>query len=226
MNSIFSINIIDNNDFLNKLDIFLKFIPESEKNIILKYKNHKRIQISLLGQLLVRYVMINRYKIEYDKMELKKNINGKPYIEGLPIHYNISHSGEWLIACFSNKEVGVDIERIREPNYSVAKKFFSEEEFSILENEREEIKKKELFFKIWTAKEAYVKMLGSGIYYSFNKFTVNINDNKSKIKDPKQNNDVFLKYYNYYKDYILACCSNENIISNNIENIIIEELIK
>jgi len=226
MNLIFGIKTIENDDFLNNIEFFLGLIPEKDRKAFLEFKNIKKIQLSLFGQILVRYVLSNCYKIDLSKLELKKNNHGKPYFECLPIFFNISHSGNWIIASFSEKEIGIDIERIRDPIYKVANRFFSNDELSLLEIEKNEIKKKELFFKIWTAKESYVKMLGRGISYSLNNFTVLINEEKCEINDSFQKKEIFLKYLSFDNEYIVACSSFEKSFKNNIETLNIRELIK
>ncbi len=94
--------------------------------------------------------------------------NGKPYIDGL--HFNISHSGEYVVCAFADSEVGVDIEKIREYRKRVAEKFHPEEIAAIENSEDKDLE----FFKIWTMKEAYLKCLGTGISkdLSFNVFDV------------------------------------------------------
>ncbi len=84
-------------------------------------------------------------------------------------HFNISHSGNALAAAFCERETGIDIERIKKPNFKVADRFFCE-------TEKDYIKKSDdpelAFFRIWTAKEAYAKFTGRGIDADFKKTEV------------------------------------------------------
>jgi len=100
--------------------------------------------------------------------EIHTGENGKPYIDGL--FFNISHSHSLVVCAFSDCEIGIDVEKIREYRPRVAEKFHPEE-ISRLEKA---IDKDLEFFKIWTMKEAYVKCSAVGISkaLSFNVFDI------------------------------------------------------
>lgn len=226
MNLIFGIKTLDINEFIKKFELFINLVPEIERDKYFKYKNTHNLQLSLIGHILVRYVLTSIYNIDLTKYHFKKNNHGKPFFENLPVYFNLSHSGKWVVACFSHLDVGIDIERIREPNFKVVNRFFSEKERNIIDNEKNEIIKKELFFKIWTAKEAYVKMLGHGITYTFSNFTIEISKKKYEIYDPFQKNKVYLKNFHFDYEYILTCCSFEKHFEKKVNIISTEELIK
>ena len=112
---------------------------------------------------------LRSYSIDYnEKTQIIKGKMGKPSLALFPdIHYNISHA-EGIAACIvSDFECGIDCERVREYRPNVMKRAFSEKEREIVENANED-KKNELFFRLWTLKEAYVKALGTGISYPLN----------------------------------------------------------
>lgn len=88
---------------------------------------------------------------------VKTEENGKPYLEGNPVYFNLSHSGDMAMCVISDTRVGCDIELMKkQPNLRVAQRFFSEEEYK-------SIKEKGDFYKIWTLKESFVKLSGEGI---------------------------------------------------------------
>ena len=61
---------------------------------------------------------------------IKVEENGKPYIEGNPVYFNLSHSGNMAMCVISDTRVGCDIELMKkQPNLRVAKRFFSKEEY-------------------------------------------------------------------------------------------------
>lgn len=92
------------------------------------------------------------------------------------IHFNLSHSeGLALYAFNRNREIGVDIEYIRDiPEIEqIAKRFFSEREnavFQILPKS----KKREALFNCWTRKEAFVKAMGDGLSWPLDRFDVSL----------------------------------------------------
>lgn len=93
-----------------------------------------------------------------DKIEFLYTKNGKPYIKDNPFYFSLSHSGDFAAAAVSDCPVGIDIEAIGEIKDSVIKRVCSDEEISYIKNTS-----KDSFYKIWTYKEAYLKMTGDGI---------------------------------------------------------------
>ena len=100
--------------------------------------------------------------------EIKKHENGKPYIEGSPVFFNISHSASFAAVAFSDGEVGVDIELLRDVDLRIAEKFHADEQRYVFSSED----KRTAFFEVWTAKEAYLKKSGTGITVPLNSFSV------------------------------------------------------
>ncbi len=106
------------------------------------------------------------YGIDYNEdTPVIKGKMGKPALAEHPdIHYNLSHA-DGIAACMvSDGECGIDCERIRTFRPNVMKRAFSVSERSMVENAPEDMKN-ELFFRLWTLKEAYVKAIGTGISY-------------------------------------------------------------
>ena len=87
--------------------------------------------------------------------------HGKPQLVGLPhIHFNLSHCREAAICVLSDRPVGVDIESIREYKESLARYTMNDDELQhILHAERPDVE----FIRLWTMKEAVLKLSGSGI---------------------------------------------------------------
>ena len=82
---------------------------------------------------------------------------GKPYIEGNPVFFSISHSGNDGVILISDKQCGVDLEVFK-------KRKITSLYNRLTERERAEIKEDyTLFIKNWVAKEAYIKYLGGTV---------------------------------------------------------------
>jgi 4'-phosphopantetheinyl transferase len=93
--------------------------------------------------------------------------HGKPALAGHELEFNVSHSGSRVaIAITSNTPVGVDIEcdRPMRRAHAIAKRFFAPAEAA--EVERDVTR----FFPIWTAKEAVIKALGTGLAMDLRSF--------------------------------------------------------
>ncbi|MEG2014364.1 MAG: 4'-phosphopantetheinyl transferase superfamily protein [Clostridia bacterium] len=89
--------------------------------------------------------------------------NGKPKVLGTNKVISISHSAEIIALAISDEQIGIDIERIRDINYSrLLERICNEietENINALPTEE----RIERFYEIWTAKEAYSKYTGNGL---------------------------------------------------------------
>lgn len=84
--------------------------------------------------------------------------NGKPVADNLFV--SISHSNGRCAVCVSEREVGIDIEKIADRDFEkIVRKTFSKKEREYYFNS----KSPQTFYEIWTRKEAHSKISGEGI---------------------------------------------------------------
>jgi phosphopantetheinyl transferase len=121
--------------------------------------------------------------------------NGKPYIAGGP-HFSVSHSGDWVILAVSEENVGCDIEFINADRDTdlVARRAFQPKE---IEAVKEDVK---MFYRVWTAKESYVKMTGALI----SDFSVQLERSGGRVKG---NPDASVRFFDQLDGYAAAVCS-------------------
>ena len=101
------------------------------------------------------------------------NPQGKPSLPGGP-QFNLSHSGGWAaLAVTEMARIGVDIERFREVEDGVAKRFFSDAENGYL-SELNGKDWRDGFFRCWTRKEAVIKACGPGLSMPLDSFDVTL----------------------------------------------------
>lgn len=77
----------------------------------------------------------------------------------------MSHSGEYVVIGISRKAIGIDIEK-KEYSRKILKisfRFFNKKEHMALENEKNKKKQYNLFYFLWTQKEAIIKGKGNSI---------------------------------------------------------------
>lgn len=93
---------------------------------------------------------------------------GKPSLEEHPeVHFNLSHA-KGIAACIvSGRECGIDCESVREFRPNVMKRAFTEAERELVMSSAED-ERDLMFFRIWTLKEAYIKMIGKGLSFPLN----------------------------------------------------------
>lgn len=90
---------------------------------------------------------------------------GKPYLADASIQFNLSHSSQYaLIGVCLESEIGVDTELISETSdyQGLAERYFAPEEVAWLAASPPD-QQRNLFFRMWTVKEAFLKATGEGL---------------------------------------------------------------
>lgn len=132
-------------------------MSESRKEEVLRLKNQAKRASKIAADHLCRKAVSEFCGISANEIIIVKNEFGKPFAEGLDVHFSVSHSGDFVVCAVSEKEIGIDIEKIRDIRLDAAKRFACESE---LEYIADDINR---FFEIWTLKEAYFKCIGTGL---------------------------------------------------------------
>lgn len=164
---------------------------------------------SLIGDLLVRFVFQKRYGLIGGDLKIGTNDYGKPFLPEYPsFHYNISHSGEYVVCVVHDDAVGVDIEYIGPFDLHLAKELFTQDEYQeVLANEDSLA----VFYDIWTLKESYIKAVGQGLSKSLKGFSIKKHTNEAIQITDMQTNRLITDYVcRQYKveNYRLAVCAH------------------
>ena len=97
----------------------------------------------------------------------------KPFYKEYPeIHFSLSHSGVMAMCAISDRPVGCDVEKIRERDLDIAKRFFTSEEYDLIKSQKTDELQTKMFFRIWTLKESFVKCIGTGLSTPLNEFSI------------------------------------------------------
>ena len=107
---------------------------------------------------------------------LTQDLGGRPKLEDSTsnIDFNLSHSDDKaLLAVAQGDQVGVDLEKIRslKNKLELSARFFTAPEHQLIQDATED-EQEELFFAIWTAKEAHLKARGLSILGNLQNFSV------------------------------------------------------
>lgn len=119
---------------------------------IQKWKKEDRPWQELLKDTLKKYHQMENCP------EIFKDAMGKPYLQGSPICFNVSHSGDYLVLAISKNPVGVDIQKIKAVRSGMYEKIVRPIERSLIGEERERD-----FIRLWTLKESFGKAEGKGL---------------------------------------------------------------
>lgn len=165
--------------------------------------------LSLCVDYLLRYAL-NEIGIEYNNIEIDFEKNNKPILKNIEgVYFNLSHSKEIAICAISNNEIGCDVQKKIGNNLEIANRFFCKEEIDLINKSKTVKQKEDMFYRLWTLKESYMKALGLGLNIGLSQFQIQFD--KDKISVLTQNGldtDFYfeeIKLKN--KDYKCAICS-------------------
>jgi 4'-phosphopantetheinyl transferase len=140
-----------------------------------KHRRHFTAGRGVLRQLLSQYL-----GTKPEQLRLSYGAYGKPALNGehkdSRLRFNMSHSHEVALFAFAeDRELGVDVEHIRTDFASeeVARRFFSRREVETF-NALPQHDQVAAFFKCWTRKEAFIKVIGKGLSQPLDKFDVTL----------------------------------------------------
>lgn len=121
-----------------------------------------------IGAGLLLYKALNIYGIT--DYSLGQGKYGKPYLINTPdLHFNLSHSGEYVLCAVGTSPVGVDVEQYDHGSPDIAKHFFTEKEYRWVMDMPDS---RERFIRLWTMKESYCKMKGLGLNLPLSDFEI------------------------------------------------------
>lgn len=178
----------------------ISLLPQERQIKILKHKLADDRRRSLGAGMIINKILCennaNVNSIHYGS-------NGKPYADN--IFFNVAHSGKFAFGVSSDKEVGCDVEIIKNAHLDIAKRFFTESEYNYISKSENS---SNAFYKLWTIKESYIKLSGEGLRTPLNSFEINISDNDIYITENNIAKDCFVTQFEF-DDHSFAICSYE-----------------
>ena len=163
-------------------------------------RNPKAYALSLGAELLL-LAALQELGGPMPPLEITCGEAGKPVLAGGPA-FSLSHSGERVLCALSDEAVGADLQQLRPYNPALVRRFFTAEEGAWLKAQRE----RDLAFSLlWSLKESYVKLLGSGIAgVHLDSFTVELlPDGRARIDGSNAK-----LWYAISDGYVMAVCSD------------------
>ena len=137
------------------------------------------------------------------------NADGKPYLKGGKVHFNLSHSGSVAVCALSDSEVGVDVQALRPVKNELLKKVCTQAEYSFVTADGESSLQR--FCRLWALKESVMKCLGKGLSLSPKRIEINFS---SAICAKIDGKDSALYFKEYERDgYCIAVCCQVNAFS-------------
>ncbi len=141
-------------------------LDDAERARAARFRSAEARERFVAGRALLKMALGARLKLPAPSIRLRVEPSGRPVLlDPAPgIHFSLSHAGERVVVACADREVGVDIERLRPlPDaLDLARRFYDASEAKALEALEGE-RRSRAFLQLWTHKEALVKARGLGL---------------------------------------------------------------
>ena len=114
----------------------------------------------------VRHILAAYMDVSPSEIALQTGPRGKPFIPSHDLYFNMSHSADTAVyAVTRSGEIGIDVEMFdrKVEIDDLSRHYYTETEQDALAALTEASVRRELFFWLWTAKEARMKVTGEGL---------------------------------------------------------------
>ncbi len=175
-------------------------VSEKRKQSVQRFIMKKDKCLSLTAELLLRYGLKKSGFDESLISKIKTNEYGKPYFDKTDnLYFNLSHSESLALCVISGRESGCDIEKVKQADLKLAQRFFTKDEYEYLLNANPE-NQNNLFFRLWTLKESFIKAVGKGLTIPLNSFSV------LSPKITYLENEYYFKEFDEIDGYKISLC--------------------
>ena len=163
----------------------ISYLTESEMTFSKKYASADSKEAYLKGRSGLRAFASLYASIAPRDVKIEITKSGKPFFENIAgLHFNISHSGSEVAIAFSTNPVGFDMELLDRKRgcLAIAERFFTAEESREVKMAGDSANK--LFARLWTAKEAMLKLSGEGLVGGLDRAT-SLSEKEGRLADQK-----------------------------------------
>lgn len=211
---------------IEQLDSLLARLPEERRRKLLSFRFMEDKLRGVTGDMLMRAVLPQMLDCTADELKFGTNLYGKPILLGHDkVGFNISHSGDWVVlAAGSSGRIGIDIERINVMDLELARQFYTEEEYGAIMKHQSHEGRLLQFFRIWTAKESYIKATGKGLSIPLDSFSTVEGDVMAKRQFIESELWYFCTF-SLEEGYLLTACADTDDFDGEVQLLDIKPLV-
>jgi len=154
-------------DLASEIDVAADLLSDAERARSAKFVRARDRARYVRAHVALRTILSAYGAGDASEIEIETGAEGKPFVGGSPIHFNLSHSGDCAVVALTlDGAIGVDIEERRERGdyMELARRFFSAAEICDLALESG-AERPLAFLTCWTRKEALLKATGAGLQH-------------------------------------------------------------
>lgn len=202
-------------------NVLLGFLSVDERDRIRQFYKWEDAQRALISRVMIRSLISKKFGPKISDIKIRNNRFGKPYINNEKFHFNLSHSGDWIVCITDSDRVGIDIEEIVEVDLEEISKFFSENEQLdlMLVNK---CKRSDFFFDLWSLKESYIKAVGEGLSIKLASFSIRKTSHSIHIEGGE--GEYYFKQYDIDSAYKLSICAKSQNFPEGVVLLTLDDL--
>jgi 4'-phosphopantetheinyl transferase len=151
-------------------------LDDEERVCANRYHFERDRDAFIAAHALIRIMLSDVYDVPPSSWRFVQGPHGKPAIAAdcsiRSLRFNLSHTRD-LVACAISDgcDVGVDVEATERPaDLTLADRYFAPEEVIIIRSVPPH-RQRQLFFRFWTLKEAFIKATGEGLSRPLSSFS-------------------------------------------------------
>ncbi|HEX2958170.1 MAG TPA: 4'-phosphopantetheinyl transferase superfamily protein [Chitinispirillaceae bacterium] len=182
---------------------------------------------SVIAEVLLAYTLRQVADLELSRVTLIENQWKKPIIQGHDVHFNITHSGKWVMCIVDKCEAGIDVEKVKHVDFGIVPRFFSTREQELFNRCTTDELRLNCFSTLWVLKESYIKAIGRGLHCPLDSFSVipDMYNNVTLERNDPALPDKFLKIYPIGENYKCAACCSTKALPDGINMLTVNDLL-
>jgi 4'-phosphopantetheinyl transferase len=225
MITVYAISMDEEVDVMNICNNLI-FSSKMKKNRIYRFRDFEDKKRMLIGEVLLQYMV---YEETGSSSHICEHIVidslGKPHIREDSFYLNIAHSGKWIVGVKHHLPVGIDIELKKKiGSVSFVKEYFAYDEYmevisapvNLMDN---------VFYKLWTMKESYTKLIGKGLLIPLQSFIVSAGLTKLLQPYGEMTSTSYFQEYSLDENYILMVCGMVRDFDANISYLSVDHML-
>ncbi|MBC35385.1 MAG: hypothetical protein CL663_05015 [Bacteroidetes bacterium] len=134
------------------LDELIHLSKNQYEQELMETSNIERKKQRIISRLLLTKML------DIDSVSISYDVNRKPFVEDQNCFFSISHTSEFVVVSLSSeKNTGIDIEKLSDRILRIESRFISDRDAKILDSFIDQLEAKYL---VWGAKECMLKYVG------------------------------------------------------------------
>lgn len=166
-----------------RLDAYGPLLDNEEKARADRFLHARDRERFIAGHGLSRMLLGGYLGIAPGAIQFRRGEFGKPFLEGHPLHFNLSDTKDAVLLAVAPWPIGADIETMHRntDHQQVADHYFSAMEVASIRDAPDGLRR---FLELWTRKEAVLKASGVGLMDDLKKLEVGGPANTMTISHP------------------------------------------